>query len=118
MLLPVVIRSVNQPSSLPAGEYSVKCSVFTDVTENASLLSFEYSSHDSGRICAIDGLFVDAGGTVRMADFMRLEDGLWRDSFGATADSLEALMPKEVARYRFQAEFILPNVFHGGAHVG
>ncbi|MGR9587111.1 hypothetical protein [Pandoraea sputorum] len=117
MFLPIMIRSGNKPEDLPAGEYSVKCSVFTDVTERASFFCFEYVSRDKDRICAIDGLFVDAAGSVRMTDFVHLRDGRWRDSFGATADSVEALIPQEVVKYRFIREFRLPDVSHGGGHV-
>ncbi|MDN4571892.1 hypothetical protein DBB29_24855 [Pandoraea cepalis] len=118
MLLPIQIQSANIVTGLLAGVYAVKCSVFVERGGSRSVVYFEYERSGSGSLCAVDALFLDGEGNARMSDFAFLPDGIWRDSFGVTATSLDALLPQEVANYVFAAEFNLPDVSVGGGNAG
>lgn len=99
MFLPIEIQSVNQPGQLQAADYVAMRRTYASRDSATTMFQFEYRQRDAEQVAACDVLFVDADGVVRACDFLRMPDRSWRDSFGARADSLLALLPREVADF-------------------
>lgn len=115
MFLPIEVQSVNNAGQLKAGEYAVHCAVYTSPDQKSTVLHYEYKRAGVADAEACDVLFIDGTGPVRMCDFIRMPDRSWRDSFGARADSLLALLPPEIAQYRLMDERALPSQIVGDA---
>lgn len=111
MFLPIEIRSVNNPSQLPNGEYRASCLTWSAPDGRSRMLEYRYARVGAGFEEARDLLFIDAAGTLRLCDFVRMPDRAWRDSFGARADDLAALLPAEMSEYQLAGEQDLGSLF-------
>lgn len=104
MFLPLEFQSVNTPDQLKAGEYRAIRRGYVLPHTAKRMLEFTYTATGDSQACACEFIFVDEHGAVRCCDFLRLPDRAWRDSFGAKADYLTALLPGEVAAYELVDE--------------
>ncbi|MBU9366417.1 MULTISPECIES: hypothetical protein [Burkholderiaceae] len=104
MFLPVQFQSVNHAGLLQAGEYHASCRTYTSRDRASTMLYFEYRRPEDELVSACDVVLIDRKGAVRACDFLRMADRSWRDSFGARADSLLALLPGEVAHFELVDE--------------
>jgi hypothetical protein len=100
VFLPNEIESVNTLDQLPRGRYCVTREGYVSRRGGQYALMYTYLLEGDEFPLACDLLFIEAGGAARQVSFVRMPDGAWRDSFGAKADDLRALLPQEVCGYQ------------------
>ena len=104
MFLPIEIQSVNRQEQLEHGEYHTSCRTYASEDGACTMLQFEYKRTEDELAGACEIVFVEPYGRISACDFLRMPDRSWRDNFGARADSLLTLLPREVAGYQLLAE--------------
>jgi hypothetical protein len=94
MFVEIDFPSVNQEDRPPVGTYCGELHIFA----SDDLVAYVYLySHVPSKAPSICDLLVRSGsGQAWVRDFMRLEDGNWRDSDGARGPDVWSLMPEEV----------------------
>ena len=97
MFLPISLHSVNSPSDLAPGQYSVECHYYGPDETGLRAMFVDYIPAVGEVATACDLLVVEANGAVRARDFVLLPDRSWRDSDGTKANRLVALLPQEIA---------------------
>ncbi|MAF04714.1 MULTISPECIES: hypothetical protein [Herbaspirillum] len=110
MLLRISQRvSLNKISELPDGSYWSSISEYQDRTGESAILIHEFGLTSGEEVQAIDLLHIDAEGTIRHTDFMRLPTGMWRTSAGAVAADISELLAPELTDYRLVDESFVAN---------
>lgn len=107
MLLPISFESQNKVTDLRPGFYACTCSTYRSNKDALQAFVFNYALAGSDAVLVCDLLIVDAVDNFYFRDFMLMPDRTWRDSYGARAESLNALLPPEIFDYRLIEQFSL-----------
>ena len=117
MFIPVDFDSINPADMAAPGVYRVTCERYAGVETQPTLLFFSYT-HDAGSVpCFHDLVLISQDGDVQVRDYAWMPDRTWRDSAGAKAADLAALLPVELLSLRFVKREALPNITKGMLHV-
>ena len=93
MFLPIDCMSVNKRNMVGSRQLTGVCSYFQFTDKSAVLLLFEYICVESNTLVACDVVIKTFAGEIFAHDYLLLDDGSWRDSFGEVAEELTALLP-------------------------
>lgn len=92
--------SVNTLEALPRGRYFVVESIYQRGAESSALVTMsEILPVAENRTVAVDLQVLTDEGELRFRDFYMTASGAWRDSYGATAWTLQDLLPPELAKF-------------------
>ena len=103
MFIDIGFDSLNSVSDLAAGSYDARCKTYRGSDPPEAAFLFEYTKSASGELSAVDLVFVEVDGSIRVRDFVRLPDLQWRDSAGERAEALHLLLPDRLALLQFEA---------------
>jgi hypothetical protein len=98
MFLPIKFCSVNSPEDLAPGRYMASSTWYGRATDICMVLLVQYARDAGAQPAGVDLLVIEPDGTLRARDFAWLSDRSWRDSDGARANRLNALLPVELLR--------------------
>ena len=107
MFLPIIYESLNKVTALRPGLYGCNCCAYKSPKDALKAFIFEFSLIGKNDVIACDMLILDAAGDLFFRDFMLMPDRTWRDSYGARADSISALLPSEIFGYELIECFAL-----------
>jgi|GEM_PF-2162166 hypothetical protein len=93
MFLPIIFNSVNDRTMLAGKLLSATCSHYRYLDGTGDLLVYEYDCTRSKVLVACDIVILSNSGEMFMHDYLLLNDGNWRNSFGEVSETLEALLP-------------------------
>ena len=91
--------SHNSLLSLSSGRYEISETTHRSATSPLSATFCEIANVGSGEILACDLLVVLKDGSVLFRDFLRLDDGRWRDINGLIDHQLSDLLPIELSSF-------------------
>lgn len=117
MFLPIDFASVNSERDLAPGTYSAQCTGYGGPENKERAFLFSYTPAGAPSATVYDLVVVDGEGAVRARDFMWLADRSWRDSDGARANDLVALLPAELLVLPQTCERALPDLVVTGSSI-
>jgi hypothetical protein len=99
---------LNQKSSLPAGLYRGEATVYVPTGDVASVVLAEFGPASGVEVTAVELLIHGTDGGLYYRNFLKLSDGMWRDSFGEKRFSLGELLPAEILEFKELQKIELP----------
>ena len=96
MFLTEGLESPNQLDALSAGTYKASGERYASSDGNVVALWAPFSVDGGCEVVCVDLLICKNGTDVMAHDFLKMDDGRWRDSFGRINESLLGLIPGEM----------------------
>jgi len=93
MFFPFPLKSCNQVDHLSPGTYEATAFVYFDQDAQKKVIFSEYKRETDEEPSACDLVVIEKDGVVLMRDFLKMDDYMWRDSFGQRAINLISLIP-------------------------
>lgn len=93
MFIPIEFRSVNKPEHLRETRLTGTSVYYQSKDGSADILFVEYYGANSGKLLACDILIKKDSGEVYAHDITLQPDDNWRNAYGETRRTLEALLP-------------------------
>lgn len=109
--------SHNSLLSINDGKYEVAETTYTSGISPMSATFISIANFGAGEILACDLLVVLPDGSVLFRDFLRLEDGRWRDSNGLIDNQLSDLLPSELSSFRQDGPTVIARIAIKGGSV-
>lgn len=99
---------VNQKSTLPPGIYRGMATVYAPTALAASAVMAEFGPAASNEVTVVELLIHGPDGGIYYRNFQKLQDGMWRDSFGEKSLSLGEMLPAEILDFKIVEKVELP----------
>lgn len=107
-------EGVNQKSDLAVGVYRATATVYLSPDRTHKAVLAEFGLEAEGHITFAELLIHAPEGGLFYRNFLKLPDGLWRDSFGEKRPNLGELLPAEILSFREVEQMALPSQVVGG----
>jgi hypothetical protein len=99
---------LNQKASLPPGLYRGTATVYASSETVASAVLAEFGPATGSEVTAVELLIHGLDGGLYYRNYLKLPDGMWRDSFGEKQFSLGELLPAEILEFKVLEAIELP----------
>ena len=93
MFLPIANNSVNDRKSIKQEFLNTSCVEYRNENLTSNILFFEYKEIKNNFMIACEVIVKKDNGDVLMEDYLLLDNGNWRNSYGETDSSLIKLLP-------------------------
>ena len=100
MFLPFANNSVNDRKSIKQNFINTSCVEYRSENISSNILFFEYKEIKNNFMIACEIVIKKDNGDVLMEDYILLDNGNWRNSFGETDNSLIKLLPFDLVNSR------------------
>jgi hypothetical protein len=101
-------EGLNQKVVLRPGEYRGVSKVYAPESGDASVVLVEWGMSTEDEITAAELLINAPDGGLYYRNFIKMPDGLWRDSFGEMRLSLGELLPAEILTFKLLQSMEMP----------
>lgn len=101
-------EGLNQTSVMRPGEYRGVSKVYAPDSGGASAVLVEWGLSAEDEITAAEVLVHAPNGDLYYRNFLKMSDGLWRDSFGEKQVALGELLPAEILTFKLLESMEMP----------
>lgn len=92
--------AINQKAALAPGLYQGNAALYADDSSGKSVFMAEYRATTEDCICAVELFLYKNDGTFDYCNFVRLQNGVWRNNFGEIKHQLSNFLPQEILNLR------------------
>ncbi len=98
----------NQKGVMRPGEYRGMSKVYTSSMDGTSVVLVEWGLRTEDEVTAAELLVHVPDGSLYYRNFLKMPDGMWRDSFGEKRLSLGELLPAEILTFKLLESMEMP----------
>jgi hypothetical protein len=107
-------EGVNQVTDLVAGVYRANATIYVSPDHAYQAVLAEFGLEADGRITFVELLIREPEGGLFYRNFLKMPDGLWRDSLGEKRPNLGELLTGEIMDFQEVEQMPLPSQVVGG----
>lgn len=101
-------EGLNQKAVMSPGEYRGLSKIYAPDSGAASTVLVEWGLSTGNEVTAAEVLIHAADGCLYYRNFLKMSDGLWRDSFGEKRVALGELLPAEILTFKLKESMEMP----------
>jgi hypothetical protein len=101
-------EGLNQKTVMRPGEYRGTSKIYAPDSGAASAVLVEWGLSTEDEVTAAEVLIHAPDGGLYYRNFLKMPDGLWRDSFGEKRVALGALLPAEILTFKLTESMEMP----------